>query len=335
MPISIIKISNICFTLLIASLVYSQKSFQLYNDLIYGKVECFKTEVEYSGDDDLSSLMKNLISYNYSNMPHKQELTLDLFLPTSNKKMPLLILAHDGAFQVGYKSDPFMVYLSENLASKEIIVASVNYGLGFIVSNAKAKETIHKSAQSLRAAVRNLLESPYGRYIDVNSIYIGGASAGGIASMYAAFVDDGEFEKFYRDKVAGQAFFECMDCGINKNKTKFKIKGVISMWGAIHRLDVLENNNIPVLMFHGDKDETVPYDYDYPFSKLGFQHKSSGRLIFDKLYGSKKIKDKLGTQAELITFYGEGHSPQYYKNSSNFNSQNCSKILNKIYSFIY
>jgi len=312
----------------------AQKNFTILNDLNYGKVNCFKTEVMYSGDQDLSALMKSLISYNYSNMPSNHDLTLDLYLPTSNKKMPLLILAHDGAFQVGYKSDPFMVYLGENLASKEIIVASVNYGLGFIVSNAKAKETIHKSAQSLRAAVRYLLESPYGRYIDVNSIYIGGASAGGIASMYAAFVDDGEFEKFYRDKVAGQAFFECMDCGINKNKTKFQIKGVISMWGAIHRLDVLDNNNISVLMFHGDKDETVPYDYDYPFSKLGFQHKSSGRLIFDKLYGSKKIKENLGNSSELITFYGEGHSPQYIKNSSNFNSQNCSKILSKIYSFI-
>jgi dipeptidyl aminopeptidase/acylaminoacyl peptidase len=313
----------------------AQNNFTILNDLKFGNVECFKTEVRYSGDQDLSALMKSLISYNYSNMPSNHELNLDLYLPTSNKKMPLLILAHDGAFQVGYKSDPFMVYLGENLASKQIIVASVNYGLGFIVSNAKAKETIHKSAQSLRAAVRYLLESPYGKYIDVDNIFIGGASAGGIASMYASFVDDGEFEKFYRDKVAGQAFFECMDCGINKNKTKFNIKGVISMWGAIHNLDVLENNNIPVLMFHGDKDETVPFDYDYPFSKLGFQHKSSGRLIFDKLYGSKKIKEKLGTKSELITFYNEGHSPQYIKKSNIFNQENCSKILNKIYSFIY
>lgn len=248
------------------------------------------------------------------------------------EKCALIIIAHDGAFQVGDKGDKFMLYLSENLSSEGIIVASINYGLGFKASEAKALEAMHKAAQNMRGAIRFLLNSKYKKFIDQNRIYVAGASAGGITALNAAFKEDGEFEEFYRDKLAGQAFFECMDCGTNDFQIEYKIQGVISMWGGINDINIIDNI-IPTLLIHGKEDLTVPYDYGYPFEQLGMHNKSSGRLIFSKIYGSKPICDRLGDFGTLISIEGKGHSPQYNENG-NLDMVTCANIMNEISKFI-
>ena len=66
--------------------------------------------------------------------------------------------------------------------------------------------------------------------------------------------------------------------------------------------------NIPILAFHGDDDDIVPYDYDYPFRRAGVMK----RALTEKMYGSSCIVDraiKSGTQAYLFTFSGYRHSP--------------------------
>ena len=312
----------------------AQYSFDKYENLVYGEEVCFRTSLPYYSEYEFNELVKSLIQNTYLNQPDKLSLQLDLYIPRKPKKekMPLLVLAHDGAFQVGDKGDDFMSEISKELAKRGVIVASINYALGFQISRAKALEAIHKAALNMRGAIRYLLTSEFADLIDIESIYVGGASAGGITSLTAAFLEDGEFLEFIRDDLAGQAFFECMDCGANFLDANFSIKGVISLWGGIVDISWIDNK-VSTLLIHGVDDEIVPYEYDYPFVQLGLQYKSSGKLVFDKMYGSKEIKKKLGSYAVLVPLIGYGHSPQYNE-QGDLDVQLTKDIINLIDNFI-
>ena len=81
------------------------------------------------------------------------------------------------------------------------------------------------------------------------------------------------------------------------------------MWGAMPNLDMLEGKNIPIVAFHGDADNIVPYGYDFPFGKT----KRLKKLFFNEMYGSScivKREKELGVKSELYTFEGFKHSPQ-------------------------
>ena len=59
----------------------------------------------------------------------------------------------------------------------------------------------------------------------------------------------------------------------------------ISCWGAIGDLDWIESdNNVPILMFHGDLDPIVPFDSGYPFTI---------DIALPFVYGSNQIFNKL------------------------------------------
>ena len=96
-------------------------------------------------------------------------------------------------------------------------------------------------------------------------------------------------------------------CG-NDIKTDFRIKGIVDMWGAMPDTSLMHNRNIPIIAFHGDADNIVPYDHDYPFGIAG----GLKTLLVEKMFGSSCIVDraiKLGHKAQLVTFSGYKHSP--------------------------
>ena len=57
------------------------------------------------------------------------ELTYDLYLPKANKKTPLVIFAHSGAFFMGDKGANNMVELCEDFAKEGYATATINYHL--------------------------------------------------------------------------------------------------------------------------------------------------------------------------------------------------------------
>ena len=104
----------------------------------------------------------------------------------------------------------------------------------------------------------------------------------------------------------------------NSINAHFSLKGVVDMWGAMPSLEMLEGKNIPVVAFHGDADDIVPYGYGYPFCKTN----QIKKLLFNKMYGSSCIVEKekeLGVKSELYTFEGYKHAPQLTDNSLNDN----------------
>ena len=105
------------------------------------------------------------------------------------------------------------------------------------------------------------------------------------------------------------------------------------MWGAIPDTSMMHGHKEPVIAFHGDEDNVVPYGYDYPFRIAG----AVKSMLVDKMYGSSCIVEHAnqeGVPAQLVTFVGYKHAPHLDPNSKEVND-NFFLIQNKMSDFFY
>ena len=294
-------------------------------------------------------------------------LTMDIYNPITNDstRRPLLLLIHGGAFFNGDKEAAGYKEWGEYFASRGYIVASINYRLGFLPIGSKHVDRAgYRAVQDAYAAMCFLLRHPELYSIDPNYLFVGGSSAGGITALNLAFMRDedrpectqagvvNKISNIYNLLADDVLDIGCEDLGaINAVAEKsggdvdFKINAVVNMWGAVHKIDMIDNtNNTAILSFHGDADSVVAYDYDYPFTKVktpvrdfigaikgAFRNGSSrfARGVYDflgnmednlnpvnqflcnKMYGSKCIHEQAllkGMKSELHTKTGGGHS---------------------------
>nr|WP_291082680.1 alpha/beta hydrolase fold domain-containing protein [Flavobacterium sp. BFFFF1] len=223
------------------------------------------------------------------------KLDLDLFLPEKmpDTKLPLLLFVHGGGFSIGKKEDgqPICKYLAQN----GIAAASISYTLymkgkkfscdGVLAEKVKA---FQYGANDLWLATSFFLSNKSKYNIDIEKIFIAGSSAGGETVLHASHWNR-ELMKMYDVKLPDN----------------FRYAGLVSGAGAIMDINLINKNTlIPMMLFHGNGDTTVPY-------ATAAHHycptNASGWLM---LFGSFSIynyaKD-LNGNVSLFTFCGGGH----------------------------
>ena len=246
-------------------------------------------------------------------------LEMDLYLPQKDtlSRRPLLLFFHGGAFFYGSKTNAPVVKWCEYLASTGYVVASANYRIGFKLGLTGIERTAYSAAQDANAALRYLVSRQDEFRIDTSMIFVGGCSAGGITALHLAFMTEQ-----YRP-VTSYAVDDLPDLGPlttngNQIREDFSIKAAVDMWGAVSDINMIDSHAIPVIAFHGNADNIVPYGYDYPFQVAGFFKKS----LFNKMYGSQCVVERArqnGYKAELHTFDGWKHSPHLTNDTINQN----------------
>lgn len=283
-------------------------------DVPYGRVKGYWQEIP-EGEDKGFDLIRKLRETGDIN---DIDLTMDIYTPKHDnlEKRPLVMMIHGGAFYLGAKDNSNYIKWCEHLSSLGYVVASINYRLGFKLNLAAIERSAYRALQDAHAAMRFLVEERETYGIDTSMIFVGGSSAGAITSLNLAYMTD-EFRPAtsYEDVER-----ELIDLGPitetgNNLDHDFDIKGVVNMWGAVSNLEMLDAKSIPILSFHGDKDDIVPYKYDYPFKAVGAFKKT----LFNKMYGSYNIQERAEINripAELHTFKGWKHEPQVDKNDS-------------------
>ena len=105
------------------------------------------------------------------------------------------------------------------------------------------------------------------------------------------------------------------------------------MWGAVYDLDELNGHHIPVISFHGTEDNLVPFDEGYPFSDMKGK---LGEKLFDKMYGSQSIHERLDSLHIHNEFYpieGVKHAP--YQDKSGHPNSTYYFIQSKMENFFY
>lgn len=234
---------------------YKQRVFdniQVTSDLVYGEA----------------------IPYNALGLQITQDLTLDFYHPVGDNlaKRPLVISCYGGAFLFGTKEDSDVQAWCDSLSRRGYACAAINYRLGLnLAQERSAYRAVYRAVQDLRAAIRYLQEDPdnIGFNVDPDYIFVEGQSAGAITAIHTAFLTTEErpVETFASAlSIDEGSDLGCLDCSGNNFVHPVKIKGILSMWGAVESLDFIDaDENTPMLMVHGDSDPVVPYGTGRPF----------------------------------------------------------------------
>lgn len=295
-------------------------------DIEYGSAEGYRSSYPYD-TYKLETIIPKVGAYIYSTMKDHISLELDLYYPKSysSKKFPLIVMAHDGALQVGDKGDPTMVSLGNYFAKNGYVTASINYRIGFPLSSGMFEKALYNGTQDMRAAIRFLVEYADDYQIDKNKIYVLGASAGGFVALSTAFLEESERPKSTSFGMFNSMELECLDCSTNFFETEFKINGVINLWGAVQDLNYIDrHDNCGILSVHGSEDDIVPMNYDFPFQRLKVNNPILRNVYSEKVYGSDEIHkhaSRIGLKSEIKIYPNSKHSPHLDFPSNTFNSK--------------
>lgn len=284
------------------------------SDLTYANVSGFWSEL---GDEiDVTNKIFKMVDA-VSEIP--MDLLLDVFLPQDDtlKKHPLVMLIHGGAFYFGSKDDAAITSWCRHLASMGYVAASIDYRIGFLPTSESIGRAGYRAVQDAHAAMRFMVSHQEEYGIDTTMIFVGGTSAGAITALNLAFMTNETRPEYTHGGFLRSDLGNIDTCG-NPIKANFRIRGIVDMWGAMPDTALMRDRNIPILAFHGDADDIVPYDYNYPFGLAG----PLKTLLFEPMFGSSCIVDqalKLGHQAHLVTFSGFKHSPHVDPSTKAFN----------------
>ena len=126
------------------------------------------------------------------------ELKLDVFYPANDRKLPLVVFLHGGGFMEG-GSREFLTPFCERLSKSGFVVANVDYRTGYEQSEqnyrSEIAKAVYRAQQDEIAAVRFLVHSANEFSIDTSLIFIGGESAGGVASLFTGYVSQEDWDK--------------------------------------------------------------------------------------------------------------------------------------------
>ena len=271
-----------------------------YLDEVFDEVT--KTEdIIYGNAPDLPFLF--LFEWNTENV----DLDMDIYEPTGDTltNRPVIIFIHSGAFFSGYNEVDDVVALSITSAKRGYVAVSMNYRLGInILSSYSGERAVYRGVQDASAVVRYLREFYQDYGIDYENIFIWGTSAGSFIGLHLAFVEvDERPESTYgsgEDPDLG-----CIDCEGNDYIHNSKPKAVISCWGALVDLDMIDQeNNIPTIMFHGTLDPVVLFNSGYPFT---------GIITLPIVYGSNLIHERLNElHIQNALYFEEGQLHEYW-----------------------
>ncbi len=206
---------------------------------------------------------------------YRDTLQLDFYSLSENteKNRTLIVLVHGGGFSGGTRDGFQEKAFCESMARKGFAVASISYRLtrksekfGCDCPAGLKLETFVKASEDLSDAVGFLIDSEQFRF-DRESVILAGSSAGAETVLSTAFM-----AKHY-------AFRHIVDR---------KYAGVVSLAGALIDANYITRENVlPVMMFHGAKDELVPFESDaHHFCDA----EAPGYLILD---GSRTIAKRL------------------------------------------
>ena len=315
-------------------------------DIQYGKAMGYYSSkpIDHISKDDYTKLLGELfrtsiantgflIKYNLEQIP----LHLDIYRPeTANLgKCPLILFIHGGAFFFGDKENKLQQALTDYFVKKGYIVASINYRMGTSLLPSSIKRTIYSEVQDTRAALNYLVHHKEQFGIDAEQIYLTGSSAGGFISLTTAFMDSNEIYAeakripLLRDDLGG------LD-DTSDFKEDFKIAGVVSLWGGVTDLEML-NNNIPTLLFHGTKDDIVPSGKGLPFKNLmgNFLYRPLS-FCFGEIYGSEPIYKHLQSQNIPVKYYPfpDGEHELHIDSDDSLN-ENMDIICEEMNNFLY
>ena len=280
--------------------------FEVQKDVIYGHAKGFWSSYVMNDTKYVKMLLKSL---GKTITPKPLDLGVDIYMPKDTfSEHPLLVLMHGGAFYFGDKGCETMRVWCEHFSKMGYVVASANYRLGFQPNKQAIQRCGYEAIQDANAVMRFLIHHAQEYGIDTNNVFVGGTSAGSITMLSMAFMTDANCPSFVQEHNFKKKLGS-LKTADNAIRQPFKIKAVANMWGAVYDLKQISSHPVPIISFHGDQDNFVPFDCGVPFSEVKGK---IGERLFDTMYGSKSIHhllDSLHVRNEFYPLQGQKHAP--------------------------
>lgn len=225
----------------------------------------------YKQEQYFQSFTKNTVPYATATNHQGQTVTLslDVYQPSGDTASvrPVVILAHGGSFMFGDKAD--MSRWCELLAKRGYVAVSIQYRLypvfvlGFPDST-KIMDTAVKAVGDMKAAVRFFREDAATSNqfrADTNHIFIGGYSAGAVAALHTAYLDeDDNIPVFMKNLIDANGGIEGNSGSPSNQSYSSAIRAVVNMSGGLYRREWIVDGDPPLSSIHGTADATVPFN---------------------------------------------------------------------------
>ncbi len=242
------------------------------------------------------------------------ELKFDFYQPkiAYSTPSPLAIFLHGGGFHAGEKEDPKIVELCTRMARSGFASAAVEYRTGIEKYNeshfvSALLKAIYDAGDFMHFIKKNA--SKYN--IDTSNIFIGGISAGAIVALHMTYWDKEEILTYLKDQK--------LQIHIPDRIDSFpKPKGVLNCWGVLLNPEIMSNNNVPIVSFHGAKDRIAPYQKGHPMH-IPWLPKVYGSFIIHEEAKKNNITSLFHTYRDLKHGHEE-NTPQMDTTFSMINS---------------
>jgi len=259
-----------------------------------------------------SSVTKTTVNYSdaYTDSYHE----MDIYIPDGDTEInrPLILFVHGGSFYGGDKTDLDCQDFCKTFAKKGYVTASVNYRLvsllnivSFLSNHDEQYEEVLKATSDIKAAIRYFRKDVANgdiHGIDPNTIFVGGVSAGGVAAIHLAYIDDiSDLPTTPLDIQAVATSLGGLEGDAGNLGYSSEVSGVISFAGGINTLSWIDANDEPIVSCQGDADQTVNYNCG-----PGLNNPSVLTLC-----GAGEMHpqaDLVGVLNDKLIFPGEGHA---------------------------
>jgi len=291
-------------------------------DVQYGEATGYYTSrpIDYISKEDYAQIFGEMFKA-YKEAVIEQGMTslplkMDVYQPRNDQQRmrPLVAFVHGGSFFFGDKENLMQQALTDYLVRRGYVVASLNYRLcSTLLGKDAIERAVYRGVQDVRAALRYLSAHSADYRIDPARCFLAGSSAGGIIALTAAFMDQDEVYRSVDEGIFRQRqHLGGLDASGNSLTDAFSITGVISMWGGVTDLQMLDNP-VPTLLFHGTDDDIIPCNEGLPFRKYMGEWVHGIMSMAGKLYGSEAVSRRLRSldvPARYVPFNGFGHEAQ-------------------------
>jgi len=306
------------YVLIFLSFIYSQ------SDCVEGRYldDLFDVDISYGIEYGQNVNEEFLFGTEYT-----QTLYMDVYQPAGDvlENRPLIFFMFGGSFVGGSRDSGYMVELCNRYASMGYVAVAIDYRLTpnliFEANAQKAYEAVIKGIHDLKAAIRYFRmndENSNDFRIDSDRVFVGGVSAGAIASLNSVYISD-ESEALslvtqsYLDSVGG------LEGDSGNLGYSSEAHGIVNFCGAIGDYGWIEEGDVPIVSMHGDQDGTVPYD-DSAVTLFGLNVQVYGS------YTINEVMNDLGNYSALHTYFGQNHVP-FSSNNMDFEIQFTSEFL--------
>ncbi|MBK8956113.1 MAG: T9SS type A sorting domain-containing protein [Saprospiraceae bacterium] len=209
-------------------------------------------------------------------------LFLDVYSPVGSPELtkPLIIWAFGGGFFQGKRED--FASICEEMAKRGIISATIDYRLGFdgpglglnppfAFDAAEVLRAGYRGVTDMKGAIRFLKGKSSDYEIDLDRIWLGGASAGAMVALNAAFLNKDSEKPKETGAISPANAKQRPDLGpvegtLNLNGHNTEVQGVFNIFGALlDTLAVDATDRIAVISYHQTNDPIVPCVANTPY----------------------------------------------------------------------